>query len=224
MREMIEEIRVLVVDESPGLTQSLLLALPPRGPIRVLGPVADARAALDAMHEDLFHVVLIDMDRDDGRGAEYIGIVRDADRGVRVLAATCRSGPEAATMALAAGACGVLPPQRDRSLVKVFQRAAAGELVLPADELPTLVDRLRSARRERSEPERLATLTQREREILRELSEGISTYDLAQRLQISPLTVQSHVKNILAKLGVHTKVEAVGMAWRHGLRTVTRTA
>ncbi len=127
-------------------------------------------------------------------------------------------------MALAAGACGILPPQRDRSLVGVFQRALAGELVLPADELPTLVDRLRSARVDRPERERLASLTQREREILRALSEGSSTHDLAQRLEISPLTVQSHVKNILSKLGVHTKVEAVRMAWRHGLRAVTRTA
>jgi DNA-binding NarL/FixJ family response regulator len=221
---MIEDIRVLVVDESPGLTQSLLLALPPRGPIRVLGPVADAAAAIDVMRTDLFHVVLINLERDDGRGAAFVGLIRDADRVVRVLAATRQTGAEAATMALAAGACGLLPPQRDRSLVGMFRRAVAGELVLPADELPTLVDQLRSARREHSEPERLATLTQREREILRALSEGASTHDLAQRLQISPQTVQSHVKNILAKLGVHTKVEAVRMAWRHGLSTVTRTA
>ena len=52
----------------------------------------------------------------------------------------------------------------------------------------------------------------------------VSPADVAQALSISPLTVQSHAKNVLAKLGVHTKVEAVRMAWRHGFGSVSRTA
>jgi DNA-binding NarL/FixJ family response regulator len=219
-----EDIRVLVVDEGLGLAQSLLLAVSPRSSIKVLGPVADIGAAIELMREAAVHLAVVDMDREDGRGPELVGLIRDADRYVRVLVATRNVGAESATIALAAGACGVLPPQRDRSLIAVFQRAAAGELVLPAADLPQLVDQVRTARVDRSEPERLATLTHREREILRGLSEGISPSELAQRLEISPLTVQSHVKNILAKLGVHTKVEAVRIAWRYGLSSVTRTA
>ncbi len=49
------------------------------------------------------------------------------------------------------------------------------------------------------------------------LAGGASTADVAEAFGISPLTVQSHVKNVLAKLGVHSKVEAVRLAWRHGL-------
>ena len=66
-------------------------------------------------------------------------------------------------------------------------------------------------------------LTQREQEILRALAEGHPTADIARDLGISPLTVASHVKNIMAKLGVHTKVEAVRLIWRHG-RAASRTA
>ncbi|MGZ5129516.1 MAG: response regulator transcription factor, partial [Actinomycetota bacterium] len=106
-----------------------------------------------------------------------------------------------------------------------FRRARAGELVLPARDLPFLVDRLR----ERGAPRRderalLASLTGRETEILALLADGMATRDVAERLDISPLTVQSHVKNILAKLGVHTTVEAVRIAWRHGLHAASRTA
>ena len=219
-----DDIRVLVVDDGPALAHGLMRALPPRGPVRVIGPVAEAANALAIVREGRVHLVLVDLDRSDGRGAEFVGLFRDADHHVRVMAATSHAGADIATLALAAGACGVLPPERDRSLVSVFQRAIAGELVLPAEDLPRLVDRLRTARTDRSGPQLLLTLTLREREILRALSEGRSTHDIAQRLEISPLTVQSHVKNILAKLNVHTKVEAVRIAWRYGLSTVTRTA
>lgn len=220
---MNDDIRVLVVDESPGLVQGLTLALPKQGPVHVLGPVADVTEALAVLREGLADLVLVDLDRADGRGAEVVGAIRDG-AAARVLVASRSAGPETATIALAAGACGLLPPQRDRSLVNVFRRAMAGELVLPAAELPQIVDRLRDGRSEPSGPERLGTLTHREREILGALAEGRSTAELAIDLGISPLTVQSHVKNILAKLCVHTKVEAVRMVWRHGLGSTSRTA
>ena len=59
-------------------------------------------------------------------------------------------------------------------------------------------------------------LTRREREILSLLAQGRTTNDIAHTLSISVLTVQSHVKNLLAKLGVHSKVEAIRYAWRSG--------
>ena len=68
----------------------------------------------------------------------------------------------------------------------------------------------------------LRSLTPREREILQTLAGGASTAEVAEAFGISPLTVQSHVKNILAKLGVHSKVDAVRIAWRHGVATASR--
>jgi two-component system nitrate/nitrite response regulator NarL len=218
---MIDDIRVLVVDEDLGLTQGLILALPQRGPVRVLGPVPDAPEALAALEEGLADLVLVDMDRADGRGAEVLGAIRDGGGRIRVLAASDQHGLDVAAAALAAGACGVLPAERDRSLVDVFRRAHAGELVLPAADLPRLVDRLVH---QRAPTHDLSSLTARERQILASLADGMSTPEMAVALSISPLTVQSHVKNILAKLGVHSKVEAVRLAWRSGLGTSSRSA
>ena len=92
--------------------------------------------------------------------------------------------------------------------------------MLPADDLSQLVDRLTApSLADGTGARAVGRLTPREREILRMLAAGASTADLAEAFGISPLTVQSHVKNILAKLGVHSKVEAVRLAWRHGLAT-----
>ena len=119
----------------------------------------------------------------------------------------------------------MLPTERDPAqLVAAFRRALAGELVLPVAELPSLIDRLWQARARRSEHALLASLTPREREILSALADGATTSELAHELGISPATVQTHVKNVLSKLGVHSKVEAVGTAWRTGLTLSSRSA
>jgi two-component system, NarL family, nitrate/nitrite response regulator NarL len=215
------DIRVLVVDEGPGLVQALTLALPRRWQVRILGPVPDAPDALAVLEDDLADLVVVSLDRADGRGTDVVGALRDGIERVKVLAASRRPGLDVAVTALAAGACGVLPAARDRSLIGVFRRALAGELVLPAAELPRLVDRLTGvvAPTDGSAEGRavIAGLTEREREILGSLADGRSTADIATSLGISPMTVQSHVKSILSKLRVHSKVEAVRLAWRHGL-------
>jgi len=220
-----DDIKVLVVDERPGLTQGLLLALPKRGHVRILGPVADASAANEVIADGLADVVVVALDRIDDRGIAIVAAIRDAHEDARILVATLTGGPETAAVALAAGARGVLPTERTaHPLIDAFRRVRAGELVLPARDLSSLVDRLRDQRPARDDRALLGSLTGRETEILSLLADGMATQDVAVRLHISPLTVQSHVKNILAKLGVHTKVEAVRIAWREGLRATTRTA
>jgi DNA-binding NarL/FixJ family response regulator len=222
-RATMETIRVLVVDDRPGLTQDLLISLRRRADIQILGPVPDEEAAIEARSVAWPDLVLAQLDRSDDRGIQMVSNLRSA--GMRVMAATSRLGTDAVELALAAGACGVLPLDRDAaSLVGVFRRATAGELVLPVEDLPLLVDRLRDARSRRQQHVRLATLTQREREVLAAFAEGATTATIALELGISPATVQTHVKNILGKLGVHSKVEALGAAWRGGLAVATRSA
>ena len=181
------------------------------------GPVADAVDAVDALSRGSTDLVVVDLDRADGRGTEVIAAIAGAGGVGRVLAASERGGPEVAADALSVGACGV-PSGPDGSLVELFRRALAGELVLPAEDLSLLVDRITSSVRDDPRgANALGRLTSREREILQTLAAGASTADVAEAFGISPLTVQSHVKSILAKLGVHSKVEAVRIAWRHGL-------
>ena len=220
---MIEDIRVLVVDGDPGHEPGLICGLPGNG-VSVLGPVADATAALRALELEPINLVLVDLDRPDEDGIQIVRRIREVADRTRVIGVTVERGPDLAAGALAAGACGVVTPEPNgESLVSVFRRALAGELILPAIHLSNLVDRLREGR-EASTVSKLDFLTTRELEILRSLADGASTSEISGSLGIRPMTVQSHVKNILAKLGVHSKVEAVTLAWRFGLGSVTRIA
>lgn len=219
-----DEIRVLIVDDGLGLAQAMLLALRRRPGLRVQGPVADETCALQALAEAPVDIVVVDLDRADEQGVALIAAIRTATE-TRVMAATRHVASPLVELALAAGACGVVPAEQEPAhLVAAFRRAMAGELVLPVADLPSLVDRLRHARARRPEHALLATLTVREREILGALADGATTSELARELGISPATVQTHVKNVLSKLGVHSKVEAVGTAWRAGLTLTSRSA
>lgn len=217
-------IPVLVVDETPGLTQALLLALRRRSGYQVLGPVPDAEAALDVIEGGAIQIVVVQLDRLDGQGIAVVSTIRSRSS-ARVLAATGRGANPSIELALVAGACGVLPTDlAPANLADAFRRALMGELVLPVDELPILVDHLREARLRHTQHARLASLTEREREVLSAISRGETTAAIALDLGISPATVQSHVKSILGKLGVHSKVEALGAAWRGGLAVGARSA
>ncbi|MGZ5307500.1 MAG: LuxR C-terminal-related transcriptional regulator [Actinomycetota bacterium] len=220
---MVEDIRVLVVDGGPGVAHGLICGVPGDG-VRVLGRVADASAALRTLEREPINLVVVDLDRPDDDGIEIVRRIREVADRTRVIGVTIQHGPDLAAGALAAGACGVVSPESNgESLVSVFRRALAGELILPAIHLSNLVDRLRDGR-EASTVCKLDYLTTRELEILRALADGASTAEISRSLGIRPMTVQSHVKNILAKLSVHSKVEAVTLAWRFGLGSVTRSA
>jgi two-component system nitrate/nitrite response regulator NarL len=219
-----ETIHILVVDESPGLTQALLLALRRRTGIRIIGPVPDDASALEVCAEVRPDLVVVQLDRRDDRGVAIVSAIR-AGSSIRVMTATQHPSAPLVELALAAGACGVLPSEQGSlSLVNAFHRAIAGELVLPPDGQPVVVGGLRGGRTRMAQAALLATLTDREREVLAAVAEGSTTLDISLELGISPATVQTHVKNILGKLGVHSKVEAVGAAWRAGLALSSRSA
>jgi DNA-binding NarL/FixJ family response regulator len=121
---------------------------------------------------------------------------------------------------IAAGAAGLIARRLDgphpRVVSDLLRRAAAGELILPATHLTALVDLVRVSKLDRSAGAKVDALTRREREVLALLADGQTTQEVADALSISVMTVQSHVKNVLAKLGVHSKVEAIRFAWRSG--------
>jgi DNA-binding NarL/FixJ family response regulator len=221
---VMDTIRILVIGESLGLTQDLLLAIGRRTGFHVLGPVPDEAAALELLSEAQPDIIVVELDRPDGRGVAIVSEIRGQTQ-VRVMAATRLPAAPAVELALAAGACGVLAADRDpSSLVSAFRRVAAGELVLPAEDRPVRVDQLQEARARRAGHDLLTTLTEREREVIEVIASGGTTPGIALELGISPATVQTHVKNILRKLEVHSTVEAVGVAWRGGIALDARSA
>jgi DNA-binding CsgD family transcriptional regulator len=127
----------------------------------------------------------------------------------------------------AAGDPGQAAPPMIREVVRHLQPqapgapAAAGEILVDRAALARLLPQVaREREAQRDAQVQFEHLTEREREILGLLAQGLRNDDIAARLYISPQTVQTHVRNLLAKLGVHSKLEAVAFAVRHGMVAV----
>jgi DNA-binding NarL/FixJ family response regulator len=215
---MDERLCVAVVDDH----DRLVAALRGSSRLRVLGPFEAHDRSFRVARVD---VIVVDLDRDDDGGLATLVNVCAAVEDVRVVAATIERDPELGTAIVTAGASGLVASDAPLADVEdAFRRAVAGELVLPDEHLTSLVARLRVVRSERAEAASVRSLTVRELEVLRSLSLGQSTREIAALMGISPMTVQSHVKNVLTKLGVHSKVEAVRLAWRCGAVAMPATA
>lgn len=171
-------------------------------------------------------VVVVDLDgTDQGDEANVTRRLREAAPDAKVVLRGPDLEPGRIAESLAAGACGYLVmPRLDDDLRDVVRRAAAGELLLPERHLAPVLTHLRRGRGRSGDDVVLERLTPRETEILKALANGRTVTEIADRLGISALTVQTHLKSILAKLGVHSKIQAVTLAWRHGLAPSSRSA
>jgi DNA-binding NarL/FixJ family response regulator len=215
------DVRVLVMERGLGLTHDLSLACRHTG-VSVLGPVRDVAEAEVAAAQVPVDVLAVEL------SGPSIPVLRDAAAalgGVRILAVSEELDPEVGASVIAAGAAGLMARSSDeRAVPDLLRRAAAGELILPATHLAALVDLVRVSRLDAHDGARIDALTRREREVLALLADGRTTQEVSDALSISVMTVQSHVKNVLAKLGVHSKVEAIRFAWRSGALSMPATA
>lgn len=218
-------IDVLVVDDHEMFSEALVLLLEQQPNVRLLGAAREADEALRMCHADPPDVVLMDIDLPEVDGVEATRRIRREFPRTKVVIVTALEDPAIVATALSAGACGYVPKTRAvDDLMDVVRRAAAGELVMPEADLAPVLAELQAGRTPPMGRLGLRRLTPREGEILRALAAGDQIPEIADRLQISALTVQSHVKNILAKLGVHSRLEAVTLAWRHGFAPTERSA
>jgi DNA-binding NarL/FixJ family response regulator len=218
-------VRVLLVDEQQMFTDALAHLLAAEPDLEPIGAVTRIAEAVVICHRTPPDVVLVDLRVGDMNGVDGIHALRRASPAMSVIVVTDRADPTGITAALGAGARGyVLKTRAVDELVAIVRRAVSTGVTLTVAEVPHVIDQLQEARWSESQRRTFVQLTVREGQILEHLTNGRSTSDTAAALHISPLTVRSHVKSILAKLGVHSKVEAVSYALRSGLVEVDRSA
>ena len=215
---MTEVIRVVLVEDQRMFSDAIKLLLEAAEGMEWAGAAESGEQAAQFCTEICPDVILLDVDLPGIDPIETTRRVRELCPEVRVVAITAAHPDMQMAEVIGAGACGfVLKSQPAEQLMDVVRRAAAGEIVLPAGAVADTLRRLREARQARTDAERLlGRLTEREVEILQALAQGDAVPEVAEALFISPHTVHSHVRSILTKLTVHSKLDAVLLALRHG--------
>ena len=180
--------------------------------ITVVSEAHDAGAAVDAVVSSGARVAIIPADLP-GDGLWACATIKAAGASTRIIVTS--SGPDPAVLraAVQAGADGyVAGPQCVDDLTDVITRVAAGEAVIPGSMLATLLRELIEGRRQEDVVlERFSRLTRRERRILALLGKGLDAEGIAAELYVSPHTARTHTQNILRKLEVHSRAEAVAL-------------
>jgi DNA-binding NarL/FixJ family response regulator len=216
-------IRVLLVDDHQLLTGALAKTMAHEADIQVVG-VAGSVGEAKALARDRLDVVLMDYRLPDGTGAEATRAIKARWPAARVVMLTALNDDETVLESIQAGADGYLTKDRAvDEVVEAVRSAHAGETLLPRSVIAGIAQRVAAARDRGTDRRQIEPLTARELEVLRALTEGLSTPEICERLFIAPNTLRTHVQNIMGKLRVHSKLEAVAFALRHRLVEPPRT-
>ncbi|HEY5434483.1 MAG TPA: response regulator transcription factor [Candidatus Limnocylindrales bacterium] len=212
-------IRVLLVDDQRLILDALSRLLANEPDIRIVG-LASSVAETAAYAGEPVDVALVDYRLRDGTGVDATRAIKSRWPFARVVMLTAVEDDETVYESIQAGADGYLTKDRAaEEVVGTVRAARAGEMLLPRSVIMAIARRLAETRDHdrdaASTPDE--RLTPRELEVLRALTEGLSTPEICASLAITPNTLRTHVQNIMGKLHVHSKLGAVAFALRHGL-------
>ncbi len=202
-------IRVMLVDDHAMVRRGLATFLQVHEDLKLAGEAESGEDAIRLCAEVLPDVVLMDLVLPNMDGAATTRIIRQQFPQVQVLALTSFTDGELIKNVLEAGAIGyLLKDVSADELARAIRAARSGRATLSPEAAQALVE----AANQPQEPG--LDLTDREREVLGLMIEGLNNTQIAGRLSVSPSTIKSHVSSILAKLGVASRTEAVALALR----------
>ena len=213
-------IRIILVDDQELVRTGFRMVLDAQPDMQVVGEAGDGQGALDLARRVHADVVVMDARMPRLDGVEATRLIRQAGDRPRVLMLTTFDLDEYAFAALKAGASGFLlkdvPPEE---LLFAIRAVHSGDSVVAPSTTRRLIDQFAALLPggEQAEPAEVADLTDREREVLTLVAQGLSNTEVARQLYVSEATVKTHVGRVLAKLGLRDRVQAVVYAYEHGL-------
>ncbi|MFD8971854.1 MULTISPECIES: response regulator [unclassified Streptomyces] len=216
-----QPIRVVIADDEPLIRAGIRMILISDPDIEVVGEAADGRAAVEAARAHAADVVLLDIQMPVLDGLSALPELRRAAPASRVIVLTTFGERENVLRALEHGCAGfLLKDTAPAELIRAVRAAAAGDAYLSPAATRHVVERLatgREAARSEQARVRVAALSEKEREVLAVLGEGLSNADAGRRLHMSEATVKTYVSRILAKLDCENRVQAALLARDAGL-------
>ena len=212
-------INVLIADEQSLFRQAVRSALETENDLTVVAEAGDGQEAIEAAGKFSPHIALIDTDLPKVNGISATRTLRERVPGCKVLVLSNHQDQVALFDAMQAGANGYLTKAIPLAkLIEATRAVLRGETIVPPAMLGDLLSQLvQSKERQNEVLRRLSRLTRREREVLALLVEGADNDLVAQRLVISPETARTHIQNILSKLDVHSRLEALALVLRNNI-------
>ncbi len=208
---------ILIIDDHPLLRRGVSQLLELEDDLELVGEAGEPEAGIRLTLELDPDMVLLDLNMPGMNGIETLKQLREKGFAGRVVMFTVSDQEEDVVDALQAGADGYLLKDMDPDeLVRQMRQASLGRMVISESLTALLAEALRSQRSQPAAPD-IHSLTQREREILRELAGGLSNKMIARRLDITEGTVKVHVKHLLKKLNLRSRVEAAVWAVQEGI-------
>jgi DNA-binding NarL/FixJ family response regulator len=211
--------RLVLVEDHASFRQTLALVFDQEPEFEVVaqaGSLGEARRVMRGREADLG---VIDLALPDGEGLELIEDLREANPLFAALVLTASLDRADHARAVEAGAAGVLHKSADvDEIMDAARRLAAGETLISPEELGEMLRLAGESREEEREARAsIEQLTRREIQVLEALAEGLTNKEIAERLHMSVDTERTHMMNILTKLGVHSRLQALLFAARYGL-------
>lgn len=216
----------MLIDDHVVVRTGLRMIIQNRPGMLVVGEAGNGDDALVLAASEHPDIILLDLDLGGDSGIGLIADLLGAASDARIIVLTGLRDPEVHRKAVSLGALGIVRKEKAATvLISAIERVHAGEAwldpILMAD---VLSDITRSSKGRRPDPEagKIATLTNREREVIALIGEGIKSKEIAGRLFISETTVRHHLTSIFDKLGVADRIELLIYAYRHGLASPPR--
>jgi RNA polymerase sigma factor (sigma-70 family) len=216
--------RVVLVADQLAFRQPLAFMLMQEPDITILGQAGSVAEARPLLPQADIVLIALDLDLPDGEGIVLLHEVRAVNPQAIAVVLTGNGSPVVMAWAVEAGAAGVLHTSRPVSeVVDAIRRLQAGESLLSLRETIELLRVIHQQRdQDRVAQAAIDRLTPQEREVLQALAAGLSDREIAQQLVVSPETVRTHMVNLLATLGVDSRLKALVFAIKHNLVSIDR--
>jgi two-component system response regulator NreC len=212
------KIRILLADDHTILRAGLKMMLNAQPDMEVVGEAQDGRQAIQEALRLQPDIVLMDITMPDMNGIEATRQIKKLLPDIKVLILTMHEHEEYVFQALRAGASGyMLKEAADTELISALHIIQSGQFYLSPMAQSVMVGDYLQRVRVGEEKDSYSSLTEREREILKLVAEGYTNNQIAERLIISPKTVDTHRTHIMDKLNLHSRAELVKYAMRRGL-------
>jgi two-component system response regulator NreC len=212
------KIRILLADDHTILRAGLKMMLNAQPDMEVIGEAQDGRQAIEETQKLRPDIVLMDITMPDLNGIEATRQIKRLVPDVKILMLTMHEHDEYVFQALQAGASGyMLKEAADTELITALHVITSGQFYLSPTAQSVVVGDYLQKVRTGEERDSYSSLTEREREILKLVAEGFTNNQIAERLVISPKTVDTHRTHIMDKLNMHSRAELIKYAMRRGL-------